>query len=104
VVAEGEDVEDLARSYVKLDFAGEWDHRAVAPYVVITMATLHQVVSDLRPQPGEIRGHGYFHAVSDMAVTPFKEVCMTMLCLGKRRPGTDPVFDWQVPLPWPGTR
>lgn len=104
LVAEGPDLEDLGRSYVKLAFAGEWDGRAVAPYIVMTMPTLYRTVTALKPAPAEIRGYGYFHAVSRMAVTPFKEVCMTMLCLGKGRPGTAPMVDWQVPVPWPGPR
>jgi len=100
VVREGPDLEDISRSYVKLNFAGEWEHRATAPYVVIGMPTLHRAVTSLQPAPVELRGYGYFHAVSDMAVTEYAEVCMTMLCLGK-----DPAhsaFIWDVPIPWPG--
>lgn len=100
VVAEGPDLEDVSRSYAKLNFAGEWRHRVIVPYVVVTMPTLHRVVMALEPPPIELRGHGYFHAVSDMAVTEYQEVCMTMLCLGK-----DPAqrtFSWDVPVPWPG--
>jgi len=102
VVAEGPDLEDIGRSYVKLAFAGEWDGRAVAPYVVITMPTLQRAVMALRPVPAEIRGHGYYHTVSEMAVTPFRDVCMATLCLSKDPAGV--ALDWDVPLPWPGAR
>lgn len=101
VVAEGEDVEDMARSYVKLAFAGQWDGRAIAPYVIITMASLHQAIRSLKPDPGEIRGYGYYHAVSEMAVTAFDEVCMTTFCVGKTSAAIPPGFEWQVPIPWP---
>lgn len=100
VVAEGADIEDAHRSYVKLAFAGEWDGRAIAPYVVITMPTLQRVVMALRPAPAEVRGHGYYHTVSEMAVTPFRDVCMATLCLGKVPAGA--AVDWDMPLPWPG--
>jgi len=101
VVAQGEDLEDVERSYIKMAFAEEWDGAAIAPYVVITMSSLHQAVMNLTPAPREIRGYGYYHAVSEMAVTSLQEVCMTTLCLGKVSVGASETFSWDVPVPWP---
>jgi len=99
VVGEGQDQEDVSRSYIKMAFAGEWDGSSVAPYVVITMSSLHRAVMSLKPEPREISGYGYHHSVSDMAVTSFREVCMTTLCVGKGPAGSG--CSWEVPLPWP---
>lgn len=101
-VGEGEDLEDIKQSYIKLAFSDEWEERAVSPYVVITMGSLYKAVMSLTPTPREVLGFGYYHAVSDMAVTRYREVCMTTLCVGKDPTEGQPVLEWDVPLPWPG--
>lgn len=99
VIESGGGIEDITRSYVKLDFDGRWDGKAMAPYVVVTMDALVCAVLSLTPAPVKIRGYGYYHEVSGKAVTPFREVCMTAVWLGKQNDAGARVL-WEVPLPW----
>ena len=45
-------------------------------------------IPTLKPRPQALRGTGYFHAVSPMASTPYKEVCMTIFLIQKGRHDT----------------
>jgi len=40
-------------------------------------------ILELDPRPKALRGTGYLHKVSEMAETPFPEVCMTILLIQK---------------------
>jgi len=102
VVAEGENLEDVSRSSVRLAFEGEWDEAPLAPYVIVNARTAYEAVAALRPSPAHLRGLGYHHAISSMATTPHQEVCMVQLCLGKRRHASLPELQWDVPFHWPG--
>jgi SAM-dependent methyltransferase len=102
VVADGENLEDVTRSSVRLAFDGEWNAAPLAPYVIVNAQTAHEAVSALRPAPTHVRGIGYHHAVSEMARTPHQEVCMVQLCLAKRRHVDQPDLRWEVPFHWPG--
>lgn len=100
VVAEGDNLEDVTRSSVRLAFAGEPAQAPVAPYVIINAATFSHTMSSFRPQPAHIRGVGYHHLVSEMATTPHREVCMVQVGLTKHAVERLPALQWEVPFPW----
>ena len=78
---------DQERSYYKIQFEGEYEG-ATVPYVVSDADQVVNSILTLEPRPQALRGTGYFHAVSAMARTPHKEVCMTIFLIQKGRPDT----------------
>lgn len=46
------------------------------------------------------RFYGYYHPVSEMTVSPEKEVCMTMCYLGKSKK-TGETDTWEIPIERP---
>ena len=78
---------DQERSYYKIQFEGEYEG-ATVPYVVSDADQVGNSILTLEPRPQALRGTGYFHAVSAMARTPHKEVCMTIFLIQKGRPDT----------------
>ncbi|TAJ34883.1 MAG: class I SAM-dependent methyltransferase [Nitrospirae bacterium] len=101
VVANGENLEDVTRSWVRLAFDGEPDQAPVAPYVIINAATFYEAMSAFQPRPAHVRGFGYHHPVSEMATTPHREVCMVQIGLTKQTIDRLPALQWDVPFPWP---
>lgn len=97
LIDEGRSVEDARISFERIAFLGEWDGTSVVPYVVLNVDDFMASVHDLSPSPTSCQLYGYFHPVSPMTVTPYREVCMTACCLGKR---ASPGFrnTWNVPL------
>ena len=77
---------DLEQSYYKIQFEGEYQS-ATVPYVVSDADQVVNSILTLEPRPQALRGTGYFHAVSPMASTPHKEVCMTIFLIQKGQPG-----------------
>jgi SAM-dependent methyltransferase len=53
------------------------------PYVVNDADEVANFILQLEPKPKALRGTGYFHQVAEEAVTPYGEVCMTMLLVQK---------------------
>ena len=80
----GDDVES-EQSYYRIQFEGEYEG-ATVPYVVSDADQVVNSILTLEPRPQALRGTGYFHAVSPMARTPHKEVCMTIFLIQKGRP------------------
>ena len=73
---------DLADSRYRIQFEGDFEG-ATVPYVVCDADEVVNYILDLDPKPKALRGTGYFHKVSEMAETPFPEVCMTILLIQK---------------------
>jgi ubiquinone/menaquinone biosynthesis C-methylase UbiE len=94
-LTEGKSVEDINRSYQKIAFNGNWDGKSIVPYVVVNASEAVNAMKTLADQPS-VRAYGYIHRSSDMAVTPYKEVCMTSFCLDKTK--RSDVIDWKVPI------
>ncbi len=78
---------DQEQSYYRIQFEGEYEG-ATVPYVVSDADQVVNSILTLDPRPQALRGTGYFHAVSSMARTPHKEVCMTIFLIQKGRPDT----------------
>jgi SAM-dependent methyltransferase len=97
LVDAGPSVEDGRTSYEKIAFLGEWDGRSVVPYVVLNTGDFIAAVRALSPRPKACQLYGYFHPVSPMTVSPYREVCMTACCLGKRE-SSGFGDQWDVPL------
>ena len=65
-----------------IQFEGQ-DQEAVVPYVVSDADEVLSYLLNLHPRPQALRGTGYFHEVSELADTPFSQVCMSLLLLEK---------------------
>ena len=76
---------DSDQSYYRIQFEGEYEG-ATVPYVVSDADQVVNSILALEPRPQALRGTGYFHAVSPMARTPHKEVCMTIFLIQKGHP------------------
>lgn len=93
-------IEDINLSFERIAFSGQWDGKTIVPYIIIDVKMFKQTLDALHPAPSVQQIHGYYHPVSDMTVTPEKEVCMTMCCLIKN--AADGKTDlWDIPLPQP---
>ncbi len=66
----------------------EQDQEAVVPYVVSDADEVMRFLLNLEPRPQALRGTGYFHEVSEMADTPYSQVCMSILLLEKGNSAT----------------
>ncbi len=64
------------------------DQEAVVPYVVSDADEVMRFLLNLEPRPQALRGTGYFHEVSEMADTPYSQVCMSILLLEKGNSAT----------------
>jgi ubiquinone/menaquinone biosynthesis C-methylase UbiE len=94
-------IEDIHISYEKIAFLGEWDGSSVVPYIIVNVRDVIYVLSTITPKPVLQRVYGYYHPVSEMTVSPEKEVCMTMCCLGKiKKPMEEST--WEIPIKKPG--
>jgi len=97
---EGESIENGDVSYHKVSFDGVWDGSSVVPYIILTLTDACAAIRELQPSPATIDTYGYFNGVSEMAVTPYLEVCMGMWCLGKeKREGQRSI--WKLPISMP---
>ena len=65
-----------------IQFEGQ-DQEAVVPYVVSDADEVISYLLSLNPRPQALRGTGYFHEVSELADTPFSQVCMSILLVEK---------------------
>jgi SAM-dependent methyltransferase len=97
LIDKGSSVEDARVSFERIAFLGEWDGTSIVPYVVLHVDDFIAAIRDLDPPPQLCQVYGYYHPVSPMTVSPYREVCMTACCLGKRvSPGFANI--WDVPL------
>ena len=78
---------DSKQSMYRIQFEGDAEE-ATVPYVVSDADEVVNFIPTLKPRPQALRGTGYFHAVSPMARTPHKEVCMTIFLIQKGDPDT----------------
>ena len=72
----------LGDSRYRIQFEGDFEG-ATVPYVVSDADEVVNYILELDPKPKALRGTGYLHKVSEMAETPFSEVCMTILFIQK---------------------
>jgi len=93
-------IENIKKSYEKIAFYDKWDGKAVVPYIILNVRDFLSEISYLKPKPVVQQYYGYYSQVSSMAVSPFKEVCMTMCCLGKEINADNPNC-WNLPLKKP---
>lgn len=93
-------IENISMSYEKIAFSGEWDGATIVPYIIIDVKTFTKALDSLIPQPFVRQIHGYFHPVSEMTVSPEKQVCMTMCCLNKTEYNGEKDL-WDIPIPCP---
>ena len=77
----------LQDSRYRIQFDGQ-DQEAVVPYVVSDADEVMRFLLNLEPRPQALRGTGYFHKVSEMADTPYSQVCMSILLLEKGNSAT----------------
>ena len=61
---------------------------AVVPYVVSDADEVISFLLSLNPRPQALRGSGYFHEVSELAITPYSQVCMSILLVEKGNSAT----------------
>lgn len=93
-------IEDIHQSFEKIAFSGQWDGETIVPYIIIDVKMFKRTIEALNPAPSVWQIHGYYHPVSEMTVTPEKEVCMTMCCLIKNRSYRKKDL-WDIPIPQP---
>ncbi|PKB79209.1 MAG: hypothetical protein BZY88_14505 [SAR202 cluster bacterium Io17-Chloro-G9] len=77
--------QDFKKSYYKIQFGSD-GVEATVPYVVNDADAVANFILQLEPKPVALRGTGYFHEVAKEAVTPYDEVCMTILLVQKGAP------------------
>ena len=75
-------LESAQNSSYTIQFEGQ-DQEAVVPYVVSDADEVISYLLSLNPRPQALRGTGYFHEVSELADTPFSQVCMSILLVEK---------------------
>ncbi|MHB8163407.1 MAG: class I SAM-dependent methyltransferase [Methanoregula sp.] len=97
LVETGPSIEDIGRSYEKIAFFDEWDGKSIVPYIILNVKDFLASVNSLVPVPGVQKYYGYSHPVSQMTVSPVRDVCMTMCCFVKN---CDPEKNvvWDLPI------
>jgi len=93
-------IEDMQKSYEKIAFYDEWDGTSIVPYIIINVKDFLHTLESLDPTPALQQVYGYNHPVSDMTVSPEKQVCMTMCCLGKTKKSMEK-NTWEIPIKSP---
>ena len=74
--------EELQQSRYRIKYAGQ-DDTVTVPYAICDADEVVDFLLTLDPSPNALRGTGYFHAVSEMAETPYAEVCMALFLIQK---------------------
>ncbi len=97
LIENGDSVEDARKSYQRVSFQDEWDGTSLVPYIILNLADFLPEIRSLCPSPKSIGSYGYFNTVSETAVTPYSEVCMSVWCLGKEEIGEDREI-WMLPI------
>lgn len=78
-------INDMAKSYQKINFSGKDDKPELANYVVINHKEAIDLMRGLNPQPGLIGSYGYWGKPSGTAVTPFSKILFTVFYLQKMK-------------------
>lgn len=87
----------MQESYQKIAFQKEWDGRSIVPYIVLNIYDATNYINKLEPAFSYLESYGYMHNVSEMAITPFKEVCMGMFHVRKGGAEKQKIV-WKLPL------
>lgn len=96
LIESGNSIENIEESYQRIAFFNEWDGYSVVPYIILNINDFCTKLSLLEPYPAKIDSYGYMNKVSEMAVTPYKEVCMAMWSLSKiKQIGQN---TWNIPI------
>ena len=92
----------IGDSRYRIQFEGAFQGTTV-PYVVCDADEVVNYILELAPKPKALRGTGYLHKISEMAETPFSEVCMTILLIqkGDSKTVTSEVDLQDLPLEFP---
>ena len=69
-------------SVYNIQFNGK-EVEATVPYVVNDVDEVANFILQMKPRPKALYGTGYFHQVAKEAVTPYDDVCMTILLVQK---------------------
>ena len=93
-------IENIAESYEKIAFYDEWDGKTIVPYILLNVNDFIASINSLHPNPVVQNYFGYYHPVSQMTVSPIKDVCMTMCCLRKKL-HPEQQIEWNLPLKRP---
>ena len=72
-------------SVYNIQFNGK-EVEATVPYVVNDADEVANFILQMKPRPKALYGTGYFHQVAKEAVTPYDDVCMTILLVQKGGP------------------
>ena len=97
-IVEGEGVCDSTKSYQKLEFSDKWDGIAKAPYVVTNIDEVLKLLVGLTPRISTLKAYGYWHSVSSMTVSNYKEVCMSVFSIRKKGNHDMKVAEWESPV------
>jgi SAM-dependent methyltransferase len=73
---DGESLEDIGKSYFKMDFSGTSSEEARIPYNILNSGEALREVKNLCPGFSKLKHYGYLHPVSSSAVTPIPKVMM----------------------------
>lgn len=98
-IVNGTGVCNAGESYQRLYFDGKWDGVSKAPYVVVGLDEITDRLIEMRPEIRSLRTYGYWHPVSEMTVSRFDLVCMSVFCLNKT--GDKKNIDWKLPMDLP---
>jgi len=91
-------IEDMNISFQKLALEGSWDGRSIFPYIILNAEDFLNFLLKLEPVPERLMAYGYFHPVANTVSTLYKDVCMTMFCLGKKKENRKEPIQWEVPI------
>jgi SAM-dependent methyltransferase len=83
-------------SYQRLEFDMEWDGISKVPYVVVSLKETVDCIANMNPKIKSLSSYGYWAPVSKMTVSSYRDVCMSVFCIGKNNPVG--IFDWRLPL------
>lgn len=78
----GQTVEDIERSYMKMDFGGGDSRHSQSrvPYIVVNESEAAQTVRSICSDSTKIDCYGYAHKASPSAVTPFDQITTRVWC------------------------
>ena len=90
---------NIEESYQRLYFDGDWDGTSKTPYVVVGMDELADHLANMKTEIKSIKTYGYWHPITEMAISKFKSVCMSVFYLSKV--GNKQDIDWKLPIDLP---
>lgn len=96
-MVENEGVCDPNTSYQYITFNEKHDNNFVAPYVIVGLEDIKNIIISLKPQIRSLNAYGYWHETSPSTISPYKNVCMSVFHLSKNE--GDSKWDLPVSLP-----